>query len=72
MMILYEAFPHSWTNIDGALEEVHESTNDGRISRVAVDDERNVLGWIGGRSMYSGNVWELHPLVVGSVLGEKE
>lgn len=66
--ILLEAFPHSWTNIKEALEEVHECSSDGRISRVAVDDEINVLGWIGGKSMYSGNVWELHPLVVSSEL----
>lgn len=64
--ILYEAFPHSWTNMKEALEEVHECSTDGRISRVSVDDELNVLGWIGGKSMYSGNVWELHPLVVDS------
>ncbi|MDF2804919.1 MAG: Aminoglycoside N(6)-acetyltransferase [Anaerocolumna sp.] len=64
--ILYEAFPHSWTNMQEALEEVHECSSNDRISRVTVDDEMNVLGWIGGRSMYSGNVWELHPLVVES------
>lgn len=64
--ILYEAFPYSWTNMKEAIEEVHKCTSDGRISRVAVDDEMKVLGWIGGKSMYSGNVWELHPLVVDS------
>ena len=64
--MLFEAFPHSWTDMNQALQEVHEYSCDDRISRVAVDDEMKVLGWIGGRSMYSGNVWELHPLVVGS------
>lgn len=64
--ILYEAFPHSWTNIEDALEEVHECSSNGRICRVAIDNEMNALGWIGGKSMYSGNVWELHPLVVDS------
>ena len=66
--ILYEAFPHSWTSMEEALEEVHECSSEGRISRVAIDDELNVLGWIGGKSMYSGNVWELHPLAVSCSL----
>ena len=48
--ILYEAFPHSWTSMEEALEEVHECSSEGRISRVAIDDELNVLGWIGGKS----------------------
>lgn len=64
--ILFEAFSDSWTNIQEALEEVHECSSTDRISRVAVNDEMKVLGWIGGRSMHSGNVWELHPLVVDS------
>jgi aminoglycoside 6'-N-acetyltransferase I len=46
------------------LQEVRESFGEGRISRVAVDQAGNVLGWIGGISEYGGNVWELHPLVV--------
>ena len=65
--ILYEAFPHSWTNMEEAIEEVHECSSDDRISRVALDNQMNVLGWIGGKSMYSGNVWELHPLVVSAI-----
>lgn len=69
--ILLEAFPHSWTTVKEALEEVHECSSEGRISRVAVDEDRNVLGWIGGRSTYSGNVWELHPLVVSSRFRER-
>lgn len=62
--ILFEAFPDSWACMKKALEEVHECMEEGRITRAAVDDGMNVLGWIGGRSMYGGNVWELHPLVV--------
>jgi aminoglycoside 6'-N-acetyltransferase I len=30
-----------------------------------VDETGNALGWIGGIKQYDGNVWELHPLVVG-------
>lgn len=64
--ILFEAFPQSWTDMKEALVEVHECMEGDRISRIAIDEHSNVLGWIGGKSMYSGNVWELHPLVVSS------
>jgi aminoglycoside 6'-N-acetyltransferase I len=66
--LLVEGFkdnwPDAWPNIDAALEEVRESLGEGRISRVAVDEDGAVLGWIGGIPSYEGNVWELHPLVV--------
>lgn len=64
--MLVEAFkPHDpWPTLDLALEEVRESFGKERISRVAVDEEGNGVGWIGGISQYDGNVWELHPLVV--------
>jgi aminoglycoside 6'-N-acetyltransferase I len=55
-----EAFPDAAT----ALAEVHESFANDRISRVALDDEDNAVGWIGGIKHYSGHAWELHPLVV--------
>jgi aminoglycoside 6'-N-acetyltransferase I len=64
--ILFEAFPHSWTDMDEALEEVHECLESGRITRVAIDNNGFALGWIGGKSMYGGNVWEMHPLVVSA------
>jgi aminoglycoside 6'-N-acetyltransferase I len=54
----------SWRNIADALEEVQESLRPDRISRIAVDEQNRVLGWIGGIEEYDGNVWELHPLVV--------
>ncbi len=67
-MLLVEGFatnwPEAWPNLASALEEVRESFAEGRISRVALDDDRMVLGWIGGISQYDGHVWELHPLVV--------
>jgi aminoglycoside 6'-N-acetyltransferase I len=50
--------------MESALEEVRESFGEERISRVAVDDEGEALGWIGGISEYDGKTWELHPLVV--------
>jgi aminoglycoside 6'-N-acetyltransferase I len=66
--LLMEGFatnwPEAWPNMESALEEVGESFAAGRISRVALDEEGTVLGWIDGISQYRGHVWELHPLVV--------
>jgi aminoglycoside 6'-N-acetyltransferase I len=50
--------------MDAILEEVRESFGEDRISRVAVDEEGAILGWIGGIPSHGDNVWELHPLVV--------
>jgi len=58
-----EHWPDAWPNHEAAVEEVRESLEPGRISRVAVDDHGTVLGWIGGLHEYA-YVWELHPLVV--------
>jgi predicted acetyltransferase len=63
--LLVESFkdlvPDAWPDMDKALLEVHESLHRDRISRVAVDARGMVLGWVGGRPEYDGNVWELHP-----------
>jgi aminoglycoside 6'-N-acetyltransferase I len=59
-----EHWPQAWPDMNAALEEVRESFGADRISRVALDAEGTVLGWIGGIRQYNGNVWELHPLVV--------
>lgn len=65
--ILYESFKdvsEAWPTMEAALEEVYGSIDKDRISRIAIIDDEIVLGWIRGISMYNGNVWELHPLVV--------
>jgi aminoglycoside 6'-N-acetyltransferase I len=66
--LLVEGFatnwPYAWPDMESALEEVRESFGTDRISRIAVDEDGTVLGWIGGISQYRGHVWELHPLVV--------
>ncbi len=54
-----------WENLDSAVEEVRESLAEDRISRACVDDDGEILGWIGGFHEYA-LVWELHPLVVRS------
>ncbi|WP_053372537.1 GNAT family N-acetyltransferase [Paenibacillus sp. FJAT-27812] len=62
--LLLEGFTESWNEWDECLEEAEESLQEERISRIAVNDEGRVVGWISGVSNYGGNVWELHPLVV--------
>ncbi|MCU0543694.1 MAG: GNAT family N-acetyltransferase [Oscillatoriaceae cyanobacterium Prado104] len=59
-----EHWSDAWPDIDAALQEVQESLGVDRISRIAISESGQVLGWIGGIKQYSGNVWELHPLVV--------
>ncbi|MBX6342845.1 MAG: GNAT family N-acetyltransferase [Thermomicrobiaceae bacterium] len=61
--ILTDQIPHGWPTLEEALAEVRESFEPGRVSRVALDDDGSVLGWIGAIPTYS-HAWELHPLVV--------
>lgn len=67
-LLLVESFQEhwssAWTDVDSALQEVQESLAPDRISRIAIDKNTTVVGWIGGIKQYDGNVWELHPLVV--------
>lgn len=56
-----------WKDLDEAIEEIRDSLAENRISRIAVDDEEKILGWIGAFHDYA-LVWELHPLVVRSDL----
>jgi aminoglycoside 6'-N-acetyltransferase I len=66
--MLVESFatnwPEAWPDLESALEEVRESFAANHISRIALDQDGTVLGWVGGISQYRGHVWELHPLVV--------
>ena len=55
---------NDWATIESASAEVRSSLVENRISRIAIDENGEVLGWIGGIEEYGGNVWELHPLVV--------
>jgi aminoglycoside 6'-N-acetyltransferase I len=59
-----EHWPNAWPDLEAALQEVRQSFQAERISRVAVDESGAVLGWIGGISQYDGHTWELHPLAV--------
>lgn len=67
--ILHEEFnqarwDYSWPTLAEAEEEVAMLCEPEHIARAAVDDDGQVLGWIGGLPEYDGNVWELHPMVV--------
>ena len=53
-----------YEDMSDALKKVTESFDDHELSRIALDDDGSVLGWIGGIRMYNGNVWEIDPLVV--------
>ena len=66
-VLLHEAFyqrSEVWQDVDSAREEVIESIAAERISRVALDSNNDVVGWIGCIPTYRGRVWEVHPLVV--------
>jgi aminoglycoside 6'-N-acetyltransferase I len=64
--LLHTAFAQlgAWTTMAEAQQEVAESFSSDRISRVAVDEDGAVLGWIGAIREYDGLVWQLHPIVV--------
>jgi len=66
--MLVDAFkvhnPEAWPTLKDGLQEVYEMLASDRILRAALDDENNLMGWIGGIEQYDGHVWELHPLVV--------
>lgn len=67
--LLFTAFRDrsaAWPDIASARREVIESLEPGKLSRVAIDDDGKVLGWIGGQPHYDGMAWELHPLVVAA------
>ena len=59
-----EHWADAWPTFEEGLEEVHEMLENERICRIAVDNQGNLLGIIGGIPGYDGNVWELHPLAV--------
>jgi aminoglycoside 6'-N-acetyltransferase I len=61
-----EHWVDAWPNRESALQEVRECAVPDYICRAALDEDRTLLGWIGGRPEYDGNVLELHPMVVRS------
>jgi aminoglycoside 6'-N-acetyltransferase I len=63
-----EHWNDAWPTLEEGLEEVYAMLESGRICRVALDEQGNLQGIIGGIPGYDGNVWELHPLAVQPTL----
>jgi aminoglycoside 6'-N-acetyltransferase I len=61
----------AWPTLQDGLDEVHKMLAPDHILRVALDEDGNAAGWIGGIPQYDGLVWELHPLVVRTDLQGK-
>lgn len=59
-----EHWHDAWSTIEEGLEEANELFEEGKICRAAIDNNGNLLGFIGGIPQYDGHVWELHPLAV--------
>ncbi len=60
----FSHIPSGWHTLEEGLAEARESLGPDRVSRVALDENGDVVGWIGAVPCYQGHVWELHPLVV--------
>ncbi len=64
--ILFDCFfdysPDWLPTLEDAIEVVQESFDPGRRSRILVDEQNDVLGWIG--AFEDDNCWEIHPIVV--------
>jgi aminoglycoside 6'-N-acetyltransferase I len=59
-----EHWPDAWPTFNEAMKELDEMLEAERICRVALDEQGNLLGIIGGIQGYDGHVWELHPLAI--------
>lgn len=64
LVVAFTHIPDTWDTFEDARAEVMESFQPGRISRIALDEHDDVVGWVGGIPQYDGNVYELHPLAV--------
>ena len=65
--ILHDGFSdtgtNAWQTIEECFEEVENSLDDEKISRIAVDENEKVLAWTIGAEIYDVT-WELELLVV--------
>lgn len=57
-------YSHWLETHEDAVDEVKESLQEDRISRIAVAENRAIIGWIAGLQAYDNDTWELHPLAV--------
>ena len=54
----------AWSTMKECIEEVSDSLDGKKISRIGVDETGAVLGWSIGAEAYDGHAWELELLVV--------
>lgn len=59
-----QEWPNAWPTLETALDEVKELVRDNHICRVAINENGELIGLVGGIPEYDGHAWELHPLVV--------
>lgn len=59
-----EHWPTAWPTLPDAMEEMQELVTPPFFVRGAFAADGALMGFIGGRPEYDGNVWELHPLAV--------
>ncbi|WP_345321444.1 GNAT family N-acetyltransferase [Candidatus Villigracilis proximus] len=58
-----EHWPEAWPTMKEAQQEILEMLEQS-ASVAVIDDQRKLLGIIGGIPQYDGHVWELHPLAI--------
>jgi len=54
----------AWQTNEECLKDVRQSLGDKKISRVALDADKRIIGWGAGAPLYSNHTWELEVLVV--------
>lgn len=54
----------AWSTMKECLEEVRDSLDGKKISRIAINGAEEVLAWTIGAEIYEGHTWELELLVV--------
>ena len=66
----FQEFAPDWLpTLNDCREEILESLEPQRVSRVLVDEKQNVLGWVG--AIPHVNVWEIHPIAVSPTVQRK-
>jgi len=67
-ILLYDGFrenwPNAWPTLKAAEQEVLECVSPERVCFAAIDNNKELIGWISAINNYHGFTWELHPIVV--------
>ena len=59
----FREFSPTWVpDIEAARKKIDESFLKGRVSRILVDEDGKVLGWVA--AIKDPHVWEIHPIAV--------